>query len=230
MAKFVKGDWVQVCPYPDYSWEQWTQENSNLCGKTAEITKITEGEWVNEIYIEIEYRGVRVWFKDSNLIKVKNYEIIRSEAIHEACERVQRHEKVCKKLRDEILHGIFAPEGAEDLPEYKSIEQQDDLFNDWEELTTKEVIPLPGNGGTMTSPDDHEPKAAADSHRKKARKIKSLGAKKKIIKKSSQKKLVDSWTLSDEDIKELEEYLETLPYSSNPNQSGDYDYEYDDLD
>ena len=231
MAKFVKGDWVEVCPYPDYNWEQWAQENSDLCGKTGKITKITEGDWVDETYIEVEYRGNRIWFKDSQLIKVKNYTIIFSEAIHEACEKLQRHEKICKKLRDEILHEVFGDESIEmEKPEYRDIEQQEKLFSDWEELTTKEIIPLPGNGGTMTSPDDADPKAAADSHRKKARKIKSLGAKKKIIKKGSQKKLVDSWTLSDEDIKELEEYLETLPYSSNPNQSGDYDYEYDDLD
>jgi|TARA_R110000824_G_scaffold285939_1_gene474059 hypothetical protein len=231
MAKFVKGDWVEVCPYPDYNWEQWVQENSDLCGKTGKITKITEGDWVDEIYIEVEYRGNRIWFKDSQLIKVKNYAIIFSEAIHEACEKLQRHEKICKKLRDEILHEVFGDESVEmEKPEYRDIEQQEKLFSDWEELTTKEIIPLPGNGGTMTSPDDADPKAAADSHRKKARKIKSLGGKKKIIKKGSQKKLVDSWTLSDEDIKELEEYLDTLPYSNIPSQAGDYDYEYDDLD
>ena len=49
----------------------------------------------------------------------------------------------------------------------------DDFFDDddWEEVTTKEIIPLPGNGGTMTTPTD--PKAKANSHRKKVRKIKN---------------------------------------------------------
>lgn len=227
MAKFVKGDWVEVCPYPDYNWEQWSQENSDLCKKTAEITSIAEGDWVDETYVEIEYRGVRVWFKDSHLIKVKNYEIIFSEAVHEACEKLQRHEKKCKQLRDDILHQVFGDESAEpEKPAYRDVEPQDNLFSDWEELTTKEIIPLPGNGGTMTTPNDPDPKAVADSQRKKARKIKSLGNKKKIIKKSAQKKLTDSWTLSDEDIKDLEEYLDSLPNSIPPNQSGDYDYEY----
>ena len=79
MAKFVKGDWVEVCPYPDYNWEQWVQENSDLCGKTGKITKITEGDWVDEIYIEVEYRGNRIWFKDSQLIKVKNVATSRED-------------------------------------------------------------------------------------------------------------------------------------------------------
>ena len=62
---------------------------------------------------------------------------------------------------------------------------------------------------------------------KKIRKIKYLGNKKKIIKKkSSTKKLTDSWTLTDDEIKELEDYLDTLPYSNPPNQAGDYDYDY----
>jgi hypothetical protein len=232
MAQFVKGDWVEVVPRPDYSWEHWSQENSNLCGKAGKITAITEGDWVDEIYIEVEYRGKKAWFKDNHLIKVEKYEKIFVEAIHDACEKLQRHEKICKRLRDEILHEVFGEEGAKlEKPEYKDIEPaNDNIFDDWEEVTTKEIIPLPGNGGTMTTPPDPDPKAYANNQRKKTRKIKSLGSKKKIIKKSAQKSLTDSWTLSDEEIKELEDYLDSLPSSSPPNQSGDYDYEYDNFD
>jgi hypothetical protein len=230
MAKFVKGDWVEVRPHPDYSWEHWSQENSKLCGKTGKIAKITEGDWVDEVYIEVEYRGSRVWFKDDHLIKVENYELIFSEAVHEACEQLQRHEKICKRLRDEILHEVFGEENTElEKLEFKDIEPDDQFFGDWEEVTTKEIIPLPGNGGTMTTPKDPDPKAQASSHRKKVRKLKNLGSK-KIIKKDASKNLTDSWTLSDEEIKELEDYLDTLPYSNIPSQAGDYDYEYDDLD
>ena len=231
MARFVKGDWVEVCPHPDYRWDSWTEENSNMCGKKGRITDIKKAEWVDETYIEVEYRGVRVWFKDDHLIKVDNYEVIFSEAVHEACEQLQRHEAICKRLRDEILRGVFG-EDVEPEPEKPAPEPMDSLFGDWEEVTTKEIIPLPGNGGTMTTPseteDDDSPKATADNRRKKIRKIKSLGNKKKIIKKkSSTKKLTDSWTLTDDEIKELEDYLDTLPYSTPPNQAGDYDYDYD---
>lgn len=231
MAKFVKGDWVEVCPRPDYSWEHWSQDNTNMCGKTGKIVGLAEGDWVDETYIEVEYRGKRIWFKDDHLIKVKKYELIFNESIHEACEQLQRHEKICKRLRDEILHQVFGDDTIEiEKAEYKDIEPDDQFFNDWEEVTTKEIIPLPGNGGTMTSPDDSDPKASANGRRKKIRKIKSLGGKKKIIKKSAQKKLTDSWTLSDEEIKDLEEYLDALPYSNIPSQAGDYDYEYDEFD
>ena len=232
MAKFVKGDWVEVVPRPDYSWEHWSQENSNMCGKTGKITKIMEGDWVNETFVEVEYQGARIWFRDNQLIKVEKYEQIFKEAIHEACEKLQRHEKICKRLRDEILHRVFGDDTVElEKSDYKDIEPvEDNLFNDWEEVTTKEIIPLPGNGGTMTTPKDPDPKACANSQRKKTRKIKSLGSKKKIIKKSAQKKLTDSWTLSDEEIKELEDYLDSLPNSNPPSKSGDYDYEYDNFD
>ena len=73
MARFVKGDWVEVCPHPDYRWDSWTEENSNMCGKKGRITDIKKAEWVDETYIEVEYRGVRVWFKDYHLIKVDNW-------------------------------------------------------------------------------------------------------------------------------------------------------------
>ena len=228
MAKFVKGNWVEVCHYPDYKWEHWTGKHTDMCKKTAEIVDVNKGDWVDETYIEVEYRGKRIWFKDDHLIRVEKYEKIFKESVHEACEQLQRHEKLCKKLRDDILRRVFGEE--EDEREVKKKEPEtmtdDDFFGDWEEVTTKEIIPLPGNGGTMTNPDD-DPKSSANSHRKKIRKIKGLGTKKKITKKSSSKKLTDSWTLSDDEIKELEGYLDALPYSNPPSQTGDYDYKYD---
>ena len=141
----------------------------------------------------------------------------------------RKESKADKRLRDEILHEVFGEEDTElEKPEYKDIEPaNDNIFDDWEEVTTKEVIPLPGNGGTMTTPKDTDPKATANTHRKKVRKIKSFGSKKKIIKKNVQKNLTDSWVLSDEEIKELEDYLDSLPYSNTPNQTNDYDYEYE---
>tara|TARA_R100000808_G_C2153667_1_gene164118 strand:+ start:2352 stop:3041 length:690 start_codon:yes stop_codon:yes gene_type:complete len=229
MATFVQGDWVEVVPRPDYSWEHWSEDNTAQCGKTGKITRIMEGDWVDEIYVEVEYRGDRAWFSDHHLIKVEKYEEIFKEAIHKACDQLQQHEKICKKLRDEILHEVFGDETMEmeEVVEPPPPETDDQFFNDWEEVTTKEVIPLPGNGGTMTTPTD--PKAQANSRRKKVRKIKSLGNK-KVIKKDASKNLTDSWTLSDEEIRDLEDYLDSLPNSGIPNQSGDYDYEYDEFD
>ena len=75
----------------------------------------------------------------------------------------------------------------------------------------------------MTTPA--EPKSQADNHRKKVRKIKNLG--KKIIKKDANQKISGSWTLTEEEIQDLQEYLDSLPLSSPPSQTGDYDYQYD---
>jgi len=232
MAKFVKGDVVQVTPNIDWRWDQWSSDHSQLCSKICNIVDIKYESWTNQTFVEVSYRGKRVWFLDHHLIVVDDYEEIYFESIHRACEELQRHERICKKLRDEILSDVFTPE------EYKSSRNEvdvqkeksdDEFFKDWEEVTTKEVIPLPGNGGTMTTPKDPDPKAQASTHRKKVRKIKNLGSK-KIIKKDASKNLTDSWTLSDEEIQELEDYLDTLPYSNTPDQSGDYDYEYDEFD
>ena len=236
MATFVKGDWVEIIPRPDFGWEQWSLENSNLCGKTAKIVKITEGDWVNEIYIEVEYRGKRIWFRDNHLIKVDNYEEIFSEAIHEAAHQLNETERISKKLRDEILTDVFGDDTLE-LERFGEEDTQpipDELFDDWEAVTTEEIIPLPGDGGTMTTPkdpDSNDPKAMADQKRKKVRKIKTFSKKKKIIKKKkTSSSLIDSWTLSEEEIKDLENYLDSISDIGKPNTAGPYDYEYFDSD
>ena len=86
MAKFVKGDYVQITPRPDYSWEHWTEAHTNLCDKICRVVKVTEGDWVGEVYVEVEYRGTRVWFRDNQMIKVKKsneiYDDVLKEAIH----------------------------------------------------------------------------------------------------------------------------------------------------
>ena len=229
MATFVKGDWVEVCPYPDYSWEHWSQENTDMCKKRGKITGIMKGEWVDETYIEVEYRGVRTWFRDDHLIKVENYEHIFSESIHEACEQLQKNEAICKRLRDEILEGVF---GDGTSPQVSN-DDEESIFEDWQEVTTKEVIPLPGNGGTMTTPSD--PKASADDRRKKIRNIKKLGKKisnKKTNKQQASGSLSSSWSLTDEELQDLQDYIDSLPWLDSFDSSGDidfnYNFEYDD--
>ena len=228
MATFVKGDWVRVVPRPDYNWEHWTDDHSVLCDKVAEVVSANEGEWTQELFLEIEYRGKRLWFADYHLIKVDNYQEVFSESIHEAVYHLNETEKICKRLRDEILESVFGHGDGFESACTPAPVADDDIEEDWQEVTTKEVIPLPGNGGTMTTPSD--PKASAKKRRKTIRKIKNLGKNKKITKKNTQDPLTDSWTLSEEDMKELEDYLDSLPYANPPNQTGDYDYQYGDDD
>ena len=226
MATFVKGNFVQVQPGVDWKWDQWSAKHTDFCGKTCTVTDTRYESWVNQLFVEVDYRGERLWFLDNHLIIVEDYDEIYFESIHKACEELQRHEAICKKLRDEILDGVFNPDGTP-VEKTEDKKDKDEIFDDWQEVTTKEVIPLPGNGGTMTTPSD--PKATADSNRQKVRKMKSLG--KKITKKGKQKisgSLSSSWTLTDEELKELEEYIESLPdvNTATTTTSDDYDLDY----
>ena len=225
MAKFVKGDWVEICHYPDFKWEHWTVDHSNMCGKTGQITDTEVNPWTGDEHIEVDHRGKRQWFLPDHLIKVQNYNIVFSEAVHDACEQLQKHESICKRLRDEILEETFLePQAKSEVPPEKTEEEEEQLYDDWQEITTKEVIPLPGNGGTMTDPDD-SPKAKANKHRKKVR-TKRGKASAKAKRKS--KSISDDWSISEEDLQELQEYMDTLPYQNSP--TDDYEYTYGDED
>jgi len=221
MATFVKGNFVKVQPGVDWKWDQWSVKHTNLCDKVCTVTDTRYEKWVNQLFVEVEgSSGERLWFLDHHLIVVDNYDEIYFESIHKACETLQRHEKICKKLRDEILDGVFNPEPGSTVE--ADDESEDEIFNDWQEVTTKEVIPLPGNGGTMTTP-----KASADSNRKKVRKIKSLG--KKIIKKGKQDisgSLSSNWTLTEEELQELQDYIDGLPDMNTSTSSKDIDIDY----
>ena len=121
MATFVKGDYVQVCPYPDYSWDQWSDEHNKLCKKTCKIIEVNLEQWTNQLFIKVEHRGEHIWFLDSHLIKVDNYEEVFQENIHEAVHQLNETERICKKLRDEILAEAF---GCEPAVEEKEAEEK----------------------------------------------------------------------------------------------------------
>jgi len=231
MATFVKGNFVKVQPGVDWKWDQWSNKHTNLCDKVCTVVDIKYESWVNQLFVEVESKsGERLWFLDHHLIIVDDYEEIYFESIHKACEQLQHHEGICKKLRDEILYDIFTPEELRASHDEKSkLENEvDNIFNDWEENTTKEIIPLPGLGGTMTNPPT--PKSSADDARKKIRRIKSLG--KKISKKDKSTmsgSLTSSWTLSDEELEELQDYIDSLPDTATSTTGGrDIDYGWDD--
>jgi len=224
MATFVKGDWVEIQHRADYRWEHWTGKHTDMCKKTAEVVDVNKGDWVDETYIEVDHRGKRLWFLPDHLIKVENYNQVFDEAVAVACEKLQQHESLCKKLRDEILEGYFGEDKPEEnTKEILSTEEEDGIFEDWHEVTTKEVIPLPGNGGTMTDPYD-TPKSSANTHRKKVRTKRSKVAKKAAGKKKSIK---DDWEITEEELEALQEYMDNLPYSGTPTSPTDYDYLYE---
>ena len=223
MARFVKGDFVQITPQIDWQWEHWTEEHTEFRDKICSVFEVNDQQWTGEVFICAEHRGKRLWFLDKHVIKVEDYEQVFSESIHEACHQLNETERICKKLRDEILSEAFGhlPKSTE------TVELEDDSIfdcdpDDWQEVTTKEVVALPGNGGTMTTPKD--PKAAANTNRKRIRRIKKVGKK---ITTSASGSLTSAWGLSDDELQELQDYIDALPYS-NTNTTGDIDYDYGD--
>jgi len=230
MAKFFKGDFAKVVPYPDYSWEHWDDANTKLCKKVCKILKVQDDvDWVDEIFVEVEFGTTTAWFKDSHLVKIDDYNEVFHQNMKKACEDLARHEAICKKLRDEILEEVFIGEQKEKDKKYEDIAPDDQFFDedDWQEVTTKEIIPLPGNGGTMTSVPD--PKKSANTRRKSIRSKIKQRAKKHTQAVSSSSGSTDVWSLTEEDIDELEEYLGSFPFVGGPpNQSGDFDIDWND--
>tara|TARA_R110000824_G_C15204370_1_gene676001 strand:- start:1271 stop:1972 length:702 start_codon:yes stop_codon:yes gene_type:complete len=220
MATFVKGDHVQITPQVDWQWDQWSEDHTEFCEKVCTIAEVKYEQWTDQIYIHVEHRGKRLWFLDRHAIKVKNYHEVYSEAIRAAAQKLNETEQICKKLRDEMLSEVFGVDYTSDDEETV----KDELYDDWEEVTTKEVVSLPGNGGTMTTPTN--PKDTADANRSAVRKIKSLGKKISKKKTSVSGSLSSAWTLTDEDLQELQDYIDTLPGTDNISTSRDIDFGY----
>lgn len=231
MATFVKGDHVKVCPYKDRNWDQWSDAHSEFCDKVCKVVDTNFQGWTDQLFIEVEYRGKKIWFLDSHLVRVEDYNVVVSEHLHNSIHKLNETERISKKLRDEILSDFFGVESdSEPDPIAETGIEEDELYEDWHEQTTKEIIPLPGNGGTMTTPP--APKTSTNSNRKKIRKIKSIGKKmnKNKTVTSGTGSLSSTWTLSEEELEELQEYIDQLPYLSPSDSSGDIDYGYDNED
>ena len=140
MAKFNKGDWVEISEYAR-SWHYWRRSRDVMIGKPCQVISAQESKTqTGVIYLRVSYGKHEAWITDSYCIKVDNYDIIYSENLKQACDTLQEHERVCKKLRDEILEGVFGEEERE-----QKEEKEDVLYEDWEGVKTKEIVPLPGS-------------------------------------------------------------------------------------
>ena len=145
MATFYKGDWVEVSNKIKW-WKHWRRSNNNIPGNPCEVIDVKESKTSpGVIFLRIKYKNKEAWALDSFCIKIKKYDVIYDESFKQACDELQRHEKICKGLRDDILREVFSDPPKE--KEYEDIctdESDEELYSDWEEVTTKECVPLPG--------------------------------------------------------------------------------------
>ncbi len=143
MATFYKGDWVEVSDRIKW-WKHWRRSNDVIPGNPCEIIDTKDSKThPGVVFLKIKYRDREAWALDSYCIKVDKYDAIFDENIKSACDQLQRHEEICKGLRDGILREVFS-----DPQEEKEAEEictdDDELHSDWDEVTTKECVPLPG--------------------------------------------------------------------------------------
>ena len=123
-----------------------------MIGKPCEVISAQESKTQTGVtYLRVKYGKHEAWIIDSYCIKVDNYDIIYSENLKQACDTLQEHERICKKLRDEILEGVFGE------VEKEQEKEEDVLYEDWENQKTKEIIPLPGSNTKKMNIDTSDP-------------------------------------------------------------------------
>jgi hypothetical protein len=149
MANFNKGDWVEVSERIKW-WKHWKHSNDAIPGNVCEVVEIRSSRsHQGVLFLKIRYKNKEAWALDSYCIKVEKYDIIYDESIKRACDQLQEHEKVCKKVRDDILRHVFS--GHSQQEEEVRTDEEDLLYSDWEGEKTKECVPLPGAGKINTS-------------------------------------------------------------------------------
>lgn len=152
MATFYKGDWVEVSNKIKW-WKHWRHSNNVIPGNPCEVIEVKDSKaHPGVVFLKVKYRNKEAWALDSYCIKIKKYDAIFDESLKRACDQLQRHEKICKGLRDDILREVFADPREESEKVYEDIytdEKDDELYSDWEEVTTKECVPLPGGRQTI---------------------------------------------------------------------------------
>tara|TARA_Y100000592_G_scaffold98692_1_gene172456 strand:- start:1391 stop:1927 length:537 start_codon:yes stop_codon:yes gene_type:complete len=145
MASFSKGDWVQVSNRIKW-WKYWKQTNNMMPGNVCEVVDIQHSRsQQGVIFLRIKYKNREAWALDSYCIKIEKYDIIHDENLKRACDNLQEYEKACKEARDDILRYVFSEyEPEKKYEDIHANEDNDELYSDWEEVTTKECVPLPG--------------------------------------------------------------------------------------
>ena len=143
---------MEVTPQKDQKWEYWNNKHDMMKGKFAEIERVEKSkDGKNTFYYLRDLDGRATWFLDHHMILSHKQDRRFIENMRECCKQLQKHEKLCKRLRDEILEDVFIDKDDEFLQEFwddDAVDLTDDLEEDWETVVTKPVVPLPGKNTT----------------------------------------------------------------------------------
>ena len=179
MKTFKIGDWVEITPQTDNNWDYWKNKHEMMKGTFGEIERVEPSKDKQHIFYYVrDLEGRATWFLDRHLILTQRQDRRFIDNMRQACEKLQEHERVCKKLLHEMLDDVFGEEKREEplLGE----EEQEEFFEDWEEEDTAEYITLPA-GGIMVNPnyDNGIKKTKSNKRKKKTRIRKKMKTKSK---------------------------------------------------
>lgn len=152
MKTFKIGNWVEITPQSDDKWDYWKNKHEMMKGGFAEIERVEPSKDGQQMFYYVrDLDGRATWFLDRHLILTQKQDRRFIDNMRQACEKLQEHERVCKKLLHEMLNDVFGEDRKEEEP-LLSKEEQEEFFDDWEEEDTAEYIALPG-GGVMVNPN-----------------------------------------------------------------------------
>lgn len=161
MATFKPGDWVQVTPTPDNGWYFWSPMYDQACGRGGKVIQIEldpgngEGDLL-EIEVDLPSGKERMIFKDRHLILSTRYDAELSEHHRKAAEELHKWERLKREKTDEMLRYIFGREREKKESSYdpnefiladypdEEMDWEDPEADEWEDVTTSPMIPLPG--------------------------------------------------------------------------------------
>jgi hypothetical protein len=161
MANFVKGDWVRVSPSPDLFWKYWTEKHSSYCGQVVEVMDVQPSKNYSDVlFLSLKHFDgeSKVWFQDKHCVIEESYDRVFAANMQRACDRLNANEATAKKCRDEVLKQMFGPDDVELIEEVwdddddeffdelddDQYDDEDEYAEDWENVVTKPVVPLPG--------------------------------------------------------------------------------------
>mgnify|MGYP006183288745 CR=1 FL=1 len=210
MGKFKKGGWVEITTTRDFKWKNWSHKHDLMKGKVAEIERIEISQDDQKTFYYLrDMDGNGNWFLGHHIILTHKQDRRFINHMKISCEKLQDHERLCKKLRDDILEEVFVDERERlfqeefwDNGEIDITDDPDEFEEDWENVKTEPMVALPV-----------KKKKKKSKIRKSFNSRKKKGAKAAAKQNTNTNKGVSTSNLDPADwmtAEELEDYLESV--------------------
>lgn len=170
MSKFNVGDWVEITPTPDYTWDEWTKTHDDFCGAIGVIEEVQEHihfEDHDMIKVVVDFKEAKydpkfhrywVWFLKKHVVMSSKEQAETRQHLRKQGSDLQKWEATKKKATDNILSKVFKPKKTKRRKKVKKSVPEDVEL--WDEKTDP-MIPLPDSiikddNGVIELPDDDD--------------------------------------------------------------------------